>query len=253
MNRPTRGPLLRPVDRALLFEDKFGDGHPTGGCDVDAWHGGALAFYLACCYGGDPPSLTTSGSTATQQDGLPATATALHREGVTQIVAYFGPVYDRQSTSAETVFYAEMAKGRRTRDAVRAARLAMAQPFRLADRDAARDTESLLSRDGVTPFAWAQLGLYHRGPDYPLSVPVPPKYAQTVTAPPMRQEDLVTHAGRSRILSKGFIGRRHELHTMRRSVQEGNLIHVVQGLGGLCKPHFAGGTQALPAFGLRRA
>jgi AAA ATPase domain/CHAT domain len=192
-------------------------------------------FYLASCHGGDAPAL--SGDGASMQSGLPATATALHREGVAQVVAYFGPVYDRQSTLAETAFYTEIARGRRTRDAARAARLAMARPFLPLEREAARDN-SVQSPDGTTPFSWAQLVFYHRGPDYPLGTLVPPKYSMTVEAPPAREEEPVFVSGRSYVLHKGFIGRRRELHALRRDLHRGQNVHVVQGLGGLGKTAF---------------
>ena len=78
--------------------------------------------------------------------------------GVAQVVAYFGPVYDRQSTLAETAFYTEIARGRRTRDAVRAARLAMARPFLPLERETARD-DSVQSPDGTTPFSLGTTGV----------------------------------------------------------------------------------------------
>src|SRR5207248_7537000 len=106
-------------------------------------------FYLACCHGGDPPSLSKGRDPG--QGGIAASATALHRERVTQVVAYFGPVYDSQSTQAEAAFYREIARGRRTRDAVRAARLSMARPFVPAVKEAQRDPTHGHS-PGTTPF-----------------------------------------------------------------------------------------------------
>src|SRR5580693_5427415 len=64
-------------------------------------------LYLACCHGGDPVALNGD------RRGLPATATALHRDGITQVVAYFGPVLDDLSTRAERAFYADLADGQR--------------------------------------------------------------------------------------------------------------------------------------------
>jgi CHAT domain len=225
----------------LVFEDEFGGARTVLVEDMlnairrESPERLPRFFYLACCHGGDAPAL--SGDRASMQSGLPATATALHRDGVAQVVAYFGPVYDRQSTLAETAFYTEIARGRRTRDAVRAARLAMARPFLPLARKTARD-DSVQSPNGTTPFSWAQLVFYHRGPDYPLGTPVLPKYAMTVEAPPAREEEPVFVSGRSYVLHKGFIGRRKELHALRRDLHRGQNVHVVQGLGGLGKTAF---------------
>src|SRR5205823_1522097 len=126
---------------------------------------------------------------------------------------------------------------RRTRDAVRAARLSMARPFVPAVKEAQRDPTHGHS-PGTTPFAWAQLVFYHRGPDYPLGLPITPRYAEEAEAPPVREEDVILGSGRSRILHKGFIGRRKELHALRRDLKQGKTIHVVQGLGGLGRAPF---------------
>ena len=104
-------------------------------------------FYLACCHGGDPPHLG-DGARA----GIASAAARLHRDGVTQVVAYFGPVFDAQSTWAETAFYRELARGRRTRDAVRAARAAMARPFIPDALQAVRDAADSQAA-GLTPYA----------------------------------------------------------------------------------------------------
>ena len=68
-----------------------------------------------------------------------------------------------------------------------------------------------LARDPY-PFAWAQLVLYHRGPDHPLSRPVPAGWR--------RRPENVLHrtfqdVGTRRILATGFIGRRTDLHRLR--------------------------------------
>src|SRR5262249_42923161 len=82
------------------------------------------------------------------------------------------------------------------------------------------------------PFAWSQLVLYQRGPDHPLSRPAPPGRR--------RREENVLHrtyldAGDRRILSTGFIGRRTELHRIRKRLREGGRVFVCRGLGGLGK------------------
>ena len=112
----------------------------------------------------------------------------------------------------------------------------MARPFLPLERETARDVPVLV-HDGTTPFAWAQLVFYHRGPDYPLGIAVPPKYAMTVEDPHVKRNQSLS-LGRSHILHKGFIGRRKDLHALRRDLHRGHNVHVVQGLGGLGKTAF---------------
>src|SRR5262249_39718724 len=54
-------------------------------------------FYLACCHGND-----------VGEDAASAAA-LLHREGVTQVVGYSGPIVDELSTRAEETLYAALA------------------------------------------------------------------------------------------------------------------------------------------------
>jgi tetratricopeptide (TPR) repeat protein len=214
----------------LLFEDPYGRGRPVPAKEliaemrrkgVQRW---PRLFYLSCCHGQDP---------AGGGDGeVTSTAAQLHREGIPQVVAHFGPVYDHMAINAEEAFYAEVAKGRRTRDAVRAARNALAVPFS-AELDAPPPTG-----DGIAPFAWALLALYHAGEDYPLSVPVQRHIAEGGSVR-VRRRDVELHAGgRTKVLRAGFIGRRKELHDLRRRLRDGANVHVVQGLGGLGKSVF---------------
>ncbi len=204
----------------LVFEDAFGgqDGVPVDRLLKDMRRAAPARFprffYLACCHGGDAPSLG-----AGEQAGIASAAALLHRDGVAQVVAYFGPVYDAQSTWAEAAFYGEIARGRRTRDAVRAARQAMARPLVPDARQVLRDASG--ASGGLTPFAWAQLVFYHRGPDYPLGLPIPKRYTETVEAPPERLEEEVAPGSRTRILRQGFVGRRRELHALRRDLRQG--------------------------------
>jgi hypothetical protein len=103
------------------------------------------------------------------------------------------------------------------------------------------------------PFAWAQLVFYHRGPDYPLSLKLPEKYAQEQEA---RLQRSFTGTEQRRILSTGFIGRRRELHRFRRALRGGQRVFVFQGLGGLgkstlafrCLPMLARGNPALTVW-----
>jgi len=57
-------------------------------------------------------------------------------------------------------------------------------------------------------------------------------------AKPAREEEPVFVSGRSYVLHKGFIGRRRELHALRRDLHRGQNVHVAQGLGGLGKTAF---------------
>jgi CHAT domain len=119
----------------LVFEDEHGDAKPIeiGKLLTEIRRRAPdrlpRFLFLACCHGGDP--VASYGD----RQGLPATATALHRDGITQVVAYFGPVLDDLSTRAERVFYAELANGRRTRDAVRIARSEMSRTQAMSGRN----------------------------------------------------------------------------------------------------------------------
>ncbi|MCH8147692.1 MAG: CHAT domain-containing protein, partial [Planctomycetes bacterium] len=179
-------------------------------------------FYLACCHGNTPPSLHEKDPKKT--GNVSSTAAQLHRGGVAQIVAHFGPVYDALSTNAETAFYREIAKGRRTRDAVRAARTAMALPYHPTAREVQREVDGG-DPDGVSPFAWAQLVFYHRGPDYPLGLEITRKYADAVRAQVARRVEDAFPGARTQVLRAGFIGRRTELHALRRDLKEDKHIH----------------------------
>ncbi len=217
----------------LLFEDEFGGEHPVPVADlitrcrrqgVKQW---PRLFYLACCHGQDP-----SGDGASA--AVSSTAALLHREGIPQIIAHFGPVYDTQATDAEAAFYAELAKGHRTRRALRAARRRFTQPFQ-PFRDPQRKPGDAGAGKGLTPFAWALLVLYHTGQDHPLGLPVP---ITTASLPDglLRRRDVELHAGgRTKVLKAGFIGRRRELHHLRRRLRDGKNVTVVHGLGGLGK------------------
>jgi hypothetical protein len=188
-------------------------------------------FWLACCHGGDPPSLDGSG-------GLGATASLLHRDGIAQVVGYFGPVYDQLSTWAEAAFYSQIARGRRTRDAIRAARQAMTRPLDSLVPALARDSATARAWVRQAPFAWAQLVLYQRGPDYPIGLPMQTGAPLPDVRTTIRESRWAYENSRTEVLEHGFIGRRSELHRLRRRIREGRSIHVVQGLGGLGKSAF---------------
>ena len=83
-------------------------------------------FYLASCHGNTPgePEKGTPGSETL--------AARLHREGVIQVVGYYGPIVDELSTRAEEALYAAIAEGHPTSFAVHRARRALAQPLAIA-------------------------------------------------------------------------------------------------------------------------
>ncbi len=154
------------------------------------------------------------------------------------MVAYAGPILDALSTEAEATLYAEIAAGQTTRYAVRRAREAMIQATgsaHAAYREATAQTVAHAVRQ-THPFAWSQLVLYHRGADHPLSPPPEPGKARPVSE---RIERTFLDAGTRRILTTGFIGRRTELHRLRRKLREGQRVFVLQGLGGLGKSTLA--------------
>jgi CHAT domain len=162
-------------------------------------------FYLACCYGGDP--VASYGD----RRGLPATATALHRDGITQVVVYFGPVLDDLSTRAERVFYAEVANGRRTRDAVRLARSEMSRVQATSGSALSRDAGGG-GPDGPMAFAWAQMVLYQRGPDFPLGTKLEGAGNVAIETTERRTERPYPNS-RTRVLKAGFVGRRKDRPT----------------------------------------
>jgi hypothetical protein len=106
-----------------------------------------------------------------------------------------------------------------------------------AQRAATRDAQ-VPAASGGNHFAWAQLVLYQRGPDHPLGTAVERRFAEETEAQLRR---VVEQKGeRSRLLRTGFIGRREELHRLRRDLKEGTIVHVVQGLGGIGKSALCG-------------
>ena len=223
---------------SLFFEDAYGDAHKVPVAELLKEIRTKPAslpqlFFLANCHGGD--------AAAGMSDGLSATASVLQREGISQVVGYFGPVYDTLAVKVSAAFYEGLARGKRTREAVRAARRALSQPLSDGDRVLLRGLEDGLSAAGaVVPFGWAQLVLYQRGPDYPLGLSATGEAqgVQLTTWLAQRQVETAVPGGRTRILKEGFIGRRAELHALRRRMRDGEAVHLVQGLGGLGKSSF---------------
>jgi hypothetical protein len=228
----------------LLFEDEYGAAKPVAIRELLAEIRRRAPdrlprfFFLACCHGGDPAT------SASDNKGLPAAATALHRDGITQVVGYFGPVLDDLATRAERAFYAELANGRRTRDAVRNARSEMSRPQALIGRGRPRDGgDGLLN--GPMPFAWAQMVLYHHGPDYPLGTRIEGAGDVAIETTERRAETAYPNS-RTRVLKAGFVGRRNEMHALRRELRQGRHLHVVQGTEGLGKSAFC--SEALKVY-----
>lgn len=150
-----------------------------------------------------------------------AVAAALHRSGFAQVVGYFGPVDPELSSRLEESFYGSLAGGRSTPDAAEEARAALLKPVGAA------------GQESHYPFGWCQLAVYHRGPDRPLAVP-----RQSGQRPPRFRRKTVAVNGLP-VLERGFIGRRELLHAIRRRLQEGQRLLVLQGLGGLGKTALA--------------
>lgn len=224
---------------ALVFEDDEGRAYEVSIHDLlqklRTRIDGALPplFYLASCHGNDAGEEKAETSTA-----------RLHREGIPQVVGYDGPIVDELSTRAEVAFYRALAEGGTTRNAVRQAREALAAPFgdpnaRHRPRAVAEPGEKVGVGGPDTghthPFAWAQLVLYHRGPDHPLSLPA----VQGLRESEEDRRRTFTGAGDRRVLATGFIGRRSEMHQVRRRVRRGDRVFVFQGLGGLGKSTLA--------------
>ena len=197
-------------------------------------------FYLASCHGNTPgePEKGTPGSETL--------AARLHREGVIQVVGYYGPIGDELSTRAEEALYAAIAEGHPTRFAVH--RAARASPAAGGPRPGPAGCPPGRSRRRLGarpyPFAWAQLVLYQRGPDHPLSRSAPPGWRR-------RPENVLQRTfqdiGTRHILATGFIGRRTDLHRLRQRIRRGDRVFVLQGLGGLGKSTL--GFYMLPLLG----
>jgi tetratricopeptide (TPR) repeat protein len=248
-------------------------------------------FYLASRHGNEPAPAGSGErppSGRALDAGAESSAARLHREGVAQVVGYYGPIVDELSTRAEEALYAAIAEGESTCYAVRQARMALVRSFhalgdqhrppvkeegagaaaeatdpslatlrRSVEDRPERFSEASLTRQNqpergaeqtpahTHPFAWAQLVFYHRGPDQPLSLPVPREQRRQVEKELHRT--MFPDTGRQRVLRTGFIGRRTELHRVRRRLRRGERVFVFQGLGGLGKTTLA--FHVLPLLG----
>jgi tetratricopeptide (TPR) repeat protein len=197
--------------------------------------------YLSACHGatagaagrGEPGERMVDTALA-REETQPSTAASLHRAGFPQVVAYFGPVGDRQATRAAAVFYATLASGKKAREALRRARRVSAEPH----QEQGRSTH-------VYPLGWAQLAFYHRGEDAPTALPAGEGGPPVDLGEERRRifERLDRKGGSERVegirgvqrLRFGFVGRRKERADVLRRFRGGERRLVVLGLGGLGK------------------
>ena len=223
----------------LLFETETAESHLV---DVDnlvtklrAQATFPRLLYLACCYGattGRDISASPVGTRKTEKGPKmvdpalverpsPATAATLHREGIHQILGYFGPVGDLQATQVSEAFYESLAKGENALAAVRNAREQAKEPL----TDGGRATHRY-------PLGWAQIAFYQRG-----------LVTQTALRPTgTRKTKRLDHVRRAEAVAErvdrlrlGFVGRRRERAEMLRRWKFGERCLVVHGLGGLGK------------------
>jgi tetratricopeptide (TPR) repeat protein len=245
---------------ALLFEDEEARAHRVPVrtlIDQLRLSGLPRLAFLASCHGATLPRPASPGTTddardltvteqgaasadvvtrvvdlAQEHDPAWSSAAELHREGVDQVVAWFGPVGDRQCTRAEAVFYAALVAGKTARQAVREARQASRKPLRARPNG---------PEEIVYPLGWAQLALYHRGDDVPTALPA------SVAPVPARERARVTHRlepSRHGVpgieqLRFGFVGRRSTRAQVLQRMRDGQRLLVISGLGGLGKTALA--------------
>jgi tetratricopeptide (TPR) repeat protein len=229
----------------LLFEDEAALAHPVtvGELARRLREGARLPrlLYLSACHGATAGSAGRAAPGERMVDAAlageatrPSTAASLHRAGFPQVVAYFGPVGDRQATRAVAAFYADLAAGRKAREALRRARRISAEPHREEGRPS-----------HIYPLGWAQLALYHRGADEATALPAPAGGPIDLEEERRRIfEPVSRRGGTERVegirgvqrLRFGFVGRRQERAlALRRWRRGGERRLVVVGLGGLGK------------------
>jgi len=230
----------------LVFEDELGLSHPVPVIDLITKIRQRIQksgvpkpfpglFYLASCHGASSEA-TPAGSpepnngtlraelSAALGDG-PSTAATLHSEGFACVIGYFGPIGDAISTSAEVALYTALSEGDTVLHAAKQARAQLSKPHTHADQPY------------HYPLAWAQLAVYLRGPDRPLTAQ-PHSAAPAPLPPPRLARDIVTVSGLP-VLEHGFVGRRGLRHEVRRRLKRGQRLFVLQGLGGLGKTALA--------------
>jgi tetratricopeptide (TPR) repeat protein len=179
-------------------------------------------FFLASCHGATETSVPVE--VASALGGGPSTAATLHRSGFVQVVGYFGPVGDELCTRAEETFYRALSEGSTTLHAAAEARASLSEPLKI-------DGQGI-----VYPLGWAQLVVYHRGPDHALARP------DEAGRKPLarRYRRRTVEVSGLPVLESGFVGRRSLQHEIRRKVErDGVRLIVLQGLGGLGKTALA--------------
>jgi tetratricopeptide (TPR) repeat protein len=199
-------------------------------------------IYLSACHGATAgaagpaePGERMVDTALAPKETQPSTAASLHRAGFHQVVAYFGPVGDRQATRAAAVFYAALATGKKAREALRRARRVSTEPH----QEQGRSTH-------VYPLGWAQIAFYHRGKDVATALKTSKEEASVDLGEEKRRifERLDKKGGSQRVergirgvqrLRFGFVGRRKERATALRRWRRGERQLVVLGLGGLGK------------------
>ncbi len=193
-------------------------------------------FFLASCHGATgvalaPAEVSAAAGTREVRGDLaaalgegPSTAATLHRSGFVQVVGYFGPVGDELCTRAEETFYEALSQGDTTLQAAASARASLREPLKI-------DGQRI-----VYPLGWAQLVVYHRGPDHSLAL------AAEAGRKPLAQryQRRTVEVSGLPVLETGFVGRRSLQHEIRRRVErKGIRLIVLQGLGGLGKTALA--------------
>jgi len=89
------------------------------------------------------------------------------------------------------------------------------------------------------------MALYQRGPDHPLGTPIEAAVNLAIETTERRAEAAYP-GSRSQLLKAGFVGRRKEMHALRRDLRVGQHFHVVFGTGGLGKGAFC--AEALKVY-----
>ena len=86
-----------------------------------------------------------------------------------------------------------------------------------AARDVLRDAGAAVPGGGFA-YGWAQMVLYQRGPDYPLGTAI--AAGASVAIETTERRLLAAYPGsRSQVLKTGFVGRRKEMHALRRDLR----------------------------------
>ncbi len=180
-----------------------------------------LLFFLALEHD------TASSACDPQADDQPwrtrtSAAARLHQAGTPQILVYDRTVHDHASPFIESAvlnaFYAAIAHGNSTRNAVRAARRVLTASSDYPTHSASDVGAALETARSVQPYAWTHLIAYHRGTEYQLGVQ---------DGEPESSE-----------IRKPLLGRRKALHNLRRMRQAHQNIAVIQGLDGVGKTAF---------------